>query len=487
MILLLYCCGCTYNRKPQIESETQIVKAESKLESKDEDEKTKIVWGIDVFTPEMVSFENVLNEMLDEMGKSYAVHFTPIDVEFDGNYENYVEQYLECAKSGNYDVFTMGRFIACHDAYHRLADENALSVLFEKAERESELYHSYPEVIWDAMTYKDEIYGLLTPFLNQLHYVVCNKTYLPEEYIDKQELRLEDIGSMLRIASTADYADGFVYSVLAASFFSERYEYTPVELAVLDRTDSKVKNLLETEAYQKRMQLFDEWKKAGYLLQVDDRVRSAIEKGEFLMLEACSYSEESAVLETRSRYNISEEIELIAMEIPEDKLAFRGGGFFTALCSAGKNPTASKDLLESVYSDEKLLNALLFGKEGEDYHLLDGRAIPNDMEMGQYMILVALDNPFLSMPGAEEPKNKAELISQAISEMKPSIMINQNYELGELTSFAETISVSMQENGYPFSKEDSGKAMDELKQFLKEHKFDEIIERMNQALQKELE
>ena len=180
----------------------------------------------------------------------------------------------------------------------------------------------------------------------------------------------------------------------------------------------KAGSILETEAYLSHLERLERWREEGLLKLVPDQAQ--MQKGNFLVTGLYSYSEEAAENVCRSLYGIPPEVRLEAVELPEFRMAYLGRGEKTGVLASGSHKEEARKVLAAVCSDEKLSNALIYGAEGRDYEIKDGKVmLLNENETGLFVRQTSFGNPFLTIPAASDSEARTEELWEEMEDLEP--------------------------------------------------------------------
>lgn len=129
---------------------------------------------------------------------------------------------------------------------------------------------------------------------------------------------------------------------------------------------SKVINLYETDAFKKEIQRMNNWYEKGYIRK--DASTSQAIASEYFSSGRClfslgGYSSEAAAAAVSAMANRK-----IGMkQINQYYMGTSAIGVVMGIASTTKVPEAAMKMLDLIYTDEFIINTILFGIEGEDY------------------------------------------------------------------------------------------------------------------------
>ena len=148
---------------------------------------------------------------------------------------------------------------------------------------------------------------------------------------------------------------------------------------------------------------------------------------------------------------------------------------------------AAMEVLAAIYSDKTLSDALVYGKEGVNYQIQNGRAIYLDLGVPEVRnIQYQLGNSFLTMPGILDSLSKEEELWNTAEETR-SMLAGFSFELGEkLDKVSQIKTYFTEECGWGIYGEGEAWNVDlgEKRRKTEQLGINEIIEEMNSQLEK---
>ncbi len=382
-------------------------------------ETKKLKWVVFDHYDEMGMYQRSLNEMLEKKGLPYEIEFVNIKTNFEGDYKACVDSHLNEVKTGTYDIITCPYPLGCYDLYTMMADEGILLPITDFLEEDGageKLKEAYPSVVWKVMDYKGEIYGIPTPNMELNYYAVFNREYADKYGLDLSQVTVAELGESFQAVHNGEMRgedeDPFVVTAQWPTGLGGTFEFAPCLLICIDTGGERpvAENILYKEEFLEHFRRLGDWGQKGFFSETD---WEAMEKGEFLVTGTYAYSPEAAENFCRRTSNIPADIKLQVVELPEFSIAFYRRGCKTGVKKDGSDPEGILEVLAAIYSDEELSNALVYGKEGVDYQVKDGRAIGRGGDWGsEYSMTSDLGNPFLTMPGIMDSVSKKKELWQ---------------------------------------------------------------------------
>ena len=256
------------------------------------------------------------------------------------------------------------------------------------------LYESIPDKTWDGVRVNGKIYGVINPLLSCNTYLLVNRELCEKYRIDAREINSETywdcIESVYNLEKKAGNTDFYAMEL----FCLDRWEDV-----LLFRGSSGIGVYWDG----------DKWR-ADYLIhipkwkEVHDTVSELVEKGVigkdfnnnneniFSML-VYSYSGEAALQYREKVNNIFDAVDVSAWM----DNSYRGYGTKTAIISGSSNEEKAFELLKAIYTDPDLSNALVYGKEGRDYEIRNGKVYSFNGSTRE-----AMGNPWIVIPSTRD-------------------------------------------------------------------------------------
>lgn len=358
-----------------------------------ETKKITVTWALFNLKGDQQVYLDALNEVMEEKGLPYQIQFANVSIPFEGDYETYVNAYIEEIEKGDFDIITCPGVQNCYDTYKMIADKGLLvpwDDFLKNGGTGQKLKTAYPSPTWEAVKYDGVVYGVPTLITGLNYYAVFNVDYAEKYGIDLSTVRFSDLDEILHKAAEGEFGEGnqtFVPSTPWQHFWREGYEGSPCEMVYIHGPQGK-------------------WA-AEY-----------------------SYSEEAAENLIKNSFSMPSAIRLQAVEFPEFNLKFKGNGYKVGVGAKSEHKEEAMEAVAAIYSDADLSNALVYGKEGESYYIENGLAFP----MGDYMLAemkqqISFGNPFLTMPSYKDSSNKKEELWKLIEESELSGLLGVTFDL----------------------------------------------------------
>lgn len=374
-----------------------------------ETKKITVTWALFNLKGDQQVYLDALNEVMEEKGLPYQIQFANVSIPFEGDYETYVNAYIEEIEKGDFDIITCPGVQNCYDTYKMIADKGLLvpwDDFLKNGGTGQKLKTAYPSPTWEAVKYDGVVYGVPTLITGLNYYAVFNVDYAEKYGIDLSTVRFSDLDEILHKAAEGEFGEGnqtFVPSTPWQHFWREGYEGSPCEMVYIHGPQGK-------------------WA-AEY-----------------------SYSEEAAENLIKNSFSMPSAIRLQAVEFPEFNLKFKGNGYKVGVGAKSEHKEEAMEAVAAIYSDADLSNALVYGKEGESYYIENGLAFP----MGDYMLAemkqqISFGNPFLTMPSYKDSSNKKEELWKLIEESELSGLLGVTFDLEGIDETVSRLNVLLLE------------------------------------------
>lgn len=453
----------------------------------------KLRWALFDWYGNMKPFEDSVNRILENNNLPYQIEFVNIPGEFDGDYEKYINTYLSELKKGNYDLVSCrGRYGNCYDVYEMAVDAGVLWPIegwLAEVENGKRLRAAYPELVWESLIYKRHIYGVGVPSVSMEYYAVFNEAYAEKYEINLTADAFSDLEEGLKKAAEGEAEENnskFIPSTAWPYFLYGDYEKSRCELICINTMGEKLhaENILENESYLSHMRRLRDWTEQGLIHHDPDF--SQITEGNFLVTGIEAYSEAAAESFCRNRYKISDDIPLKAVKLEEFCRHYERGNGVNGIAADSRHKEEAKDILAAIHSDEALSNGIVFGTEGLDYEIIDGRAvIPEEEKNYLFIRKISFGNPFLTLPTEEEPLSKSEDMRRAMENAilgYSSEITNYSDERKKQIAAINTVLMEKYAAALRGKSTDWENDLEKLRAEVKSLGMDDILEEINRQL-----
>jgi hypothetical protein len=445
LVLSLLIAGCNSRsslsgtEEPKVQ-QTKGIQAEEEAGTQTKAETTKLTWALFDFGADISVCQKALNEELKNKNLPFEIEFVNVPVGFDGNYQEYVDSYIKAVEEGGYDIINCPGVMNCYDIYKIAIDRELLAPLDELLEGGSstgvQLKSAYPSIVWESLKENGQIYGVLTPYTNFKYYAVFNMDYAEKYEVSVSDITFTDMEAILqKVKKGEEENTSFVVSTSWPYYLAGQSEYTLCSLIGINTANETpvAENILYNDTYLKQIECLNNWGAKGFFPDADMDYWKQMEDGNFFVTGIYSYSETAAENDCRNNLKISPEFELQAVEMPEFENVFYGNGAKTGVNAKSQNKKEAINALAEIYSDADLSDALIYGKEGEDYIVQDGLITRmEDQEILGLLAKETLGNSFITSPENTDSKSKRDELWETVENLKPSKQIGFRYDLSEI-------------------------------------------------------
>ncbi len=176
-----------------------------------------------------------------------------------------------------------------------------------------------------------------------------------------------------------------------------------------DPTNTKVFNRYETEEFKQYLTTMREWYQAGYILKDAATITS---EGEYVNT-GMVFAYPSQLLPGKDVSMKTDMVEWVQKELtPVQTSNMDIGGSMMAVSNTSKNPERALMLLDLMYSDDTLMNMIVYGVEGQHYNMdSNGFVVPvENNDYANASVAWEFGNNFLLLPKVGDDPKKWETI-----------------------------------------------------------------------------
>ena len=363
------------------QSEINLSEIPSTIESDDDEELEEIIFNpgdktkLTYAAPENYEISDrtqaSINIYLDGLGKDYYVDFKTL------SYENYVDDVRELAKNGDVDILYTG--FPWEEGYSSLIEDGTILNLdeFLSSDEGGALYNSVPDSIWRGLKIDGSIYGAcgyvysrISPPSYTINKALMEKYNLKADDFRKPLGELEDIFKMVKEGEGEDFYPLVTYiSDQIATFDMITSAFG------IKREDKKIELLWEDNGYMDFVKAIYLMSDAGYVNNKES-IDQTFNLDNYLLNFSFSSPIPSELPElgninTQGRYATHEDVVVITF----DEYGWYNvtNNFTTSVCTKTAHKDESLDFLTTIFTDRIVTDYLLYGIEGEDYTIENGR------------------------------------------------------------------------------------------------------------------
>lgn len=401
--ILLTLCSCCYATMDSEHSD-DITTSESNQAASDSDsleevselypDKTILVWAVEGYVNSMRTME--INEYLNGLGCDFAVCFLPLQDDEMFKTTSHIKlinemlignQQLDIISSGSISI----GIDDCTNSYHSLVEDGILIPLddyLSGTEIGKKLYSLMPEKHWEGLKTSGHIYGV-DGSMNTLSYYTgysVDKTIADEYGFDVTVSPLEQLDILTEIAK--EHTVCFSQSFNIPEIYAPVYSTTTA--TYWDDSQNKARCILENEGFLRNLEIYYTLKKNGFVSEPNG-------VSPFIFFEGNRHGFASSIAE--NRYCQFDSTVYICPTWSA-----------TGISANSKYPDKAFELLALAQTDPYLNNLLVYGVEGEDYTLADGR-----VDSGNYFFRTdVFANKLICLPDKYSPINISDIYRKAL-------------------------------------------------------------------------
>lgn len=341
-------------------------------------DKTVLVWVIQetLYERNYPFYTYEVNEYLDSLGCDYCVCFYPIRADFNEDKSNsYTDYVTEMIENGDQVDIVYSSFTSVdesgNNAYHKYVYNGVFEPLNKYFETDlgKKLYEIMPAEHWQALTVDGNIYGIdgaMHTLSDDYGYYVNSE--LAAKYGFDIATPIEDQLDILQEVKANENCDVFVsYNDFnTASYIVDIKEITGA--VYFDENEMTAKCILDNSEFMDKLRFMYELKQKGYLVDPD---LPASDTFFILRTNFAGGKEHYKNIETVDVTYNNHSVTTIPVFI--DDTSVRSSYMATGISSSSVHKDMAFELLTLTQTDSYLNNLLTYGKEGEDYQLVEGK------------------------------------------------------------------------------------------------------------------
>ncbi len=399
--IILTLCSCSYTAMDSGHSDdfitpksNQVTSNNSSFEEVSElyPDKTILVWAVEGYVGSMRTME--INEYLNGLGCDFAVCFLPVDDTFNYNqglHKTYLQQIDDMINSDKQiDIVYSSNIVVgiddCIDNFHRMVEDGLLISLDEylnNTEIGKKLYNLMPNKHWEGLKISGQIYGV-DGSMNTLSYYTgysIDKAIADEYGFDVNSSPCEQLDIVAEISK--EHAVSFIQYFTLPEKYASAYLIT--EAVYWDNSHNKAKCILENESFLRNLKIYYTLKKNGFVSERNNGSPFIYFEGNrngcISLLHGNRYCQFDKTVYIQPTWSV------------------------TGISANSKYPDKAFELLALAQTDSYLNNLLVYGVEGKDYNISDGRA---DNE--RYALRTdTFANKLICLPDKDSPENAADI------------------------------------------------------------------------------
>lgn len=256
--------------------------------------------------------------------------------------------------------------------YMSAVNKGAYTAIDEYIDKNSDLYKSMPEYVWDSIKVDGKIYGV--PSYQLMTYQ--NALQMPQEVNKQCGFNLEDNGEVVtldtveKLIKTAYEKKPTLYGdmkLYATCPFKALLNYEPIASIpniVIDKNseDCKIEIDVETDEYKERLKTNREHYNKGYIRS--DALSAKGTSGKFSDAISFSTYKPGYQQELRNGYNM--DVLIRPLSEPYVEMGC-GQKSVMSVLRTSKHPKEAVEFLTLMHTDKELYNLFIYGIEGKHY------------------------------------------------------------------------------------------------------------------------
>lgn len=388
---------------PWATNQANIVKSKYELIRQEYPDKVILTWAV---TPYFSLADSVrvdkINEHLDSLGKDYAVCFISIPIDM-ATFDYYAGIDALVQSGENVDIISSQCLsYMAHCGYYAPISDYLLETKIG-----CELYDLMPENYWKTCYTNGEVFGVGNPLhvLNSGYCYYYNAELVEKYNYDIDKSPLEQIDILMEINKNEDCTvfltpNSMNYTV---PFTNDRNLELPL---YWDDGENKMRCAFDNEEFLERVRTIYELRTLGLVSYTD---YGFADSGFFIYAATEDFlPNNDANINIRLNEKMNP-VECIRKDLTEG-YAISDLWYCNGLAAISTNKDEAFDLLATCYIDSYLSNLLLYGVEGEDYTIADGR-VDGGYNIQTY---ITFGNNLLCLPNVYQPIDLADQLRAAI-------------------------------------------------------------------------
>lgn len=417
-------CGCSKDvQKQQKTAETETAGSETAGTADKAGIKARlvsasssdIVWTISDDVDVNETYLKYFNEKLREDGYNFRLKFQYLK---EDEYDREIRQVL---KDGSTDIALAGQNTDERNYVTELCRDNLLMCLDDRMNGKSDLYGAFEDPLWKSVEVDGRIYTVPNGiFADGKYCIVFNEDVLGKkaagfngdilsvnQYLSKNKT---DKDKLLFDLSLEDFA-----SILGGNIDYGMY---------FDGKTETISTVFENSKIYQLEKLFYDLNKAGQINELcafhqnsgdQDKIKELIEKKEF------------AILLTKRTETI-DSLDGVSVYDLDFTVNFERNGGTTGICEKSNKKENALQLLTLLYTRDDYTRLLLYGKEGKDYTVENGRVVSD--KGGSYSLVDVLGLFRGSLPTEDET-----VYYKNIRKQKEMLYRSQNCQTSRFAGF----------------------------------------------------
>lgn len=463
-------------------------------------DKEILLWVYNDFLTISPSQNNAINVALVNKGYDFVILFQQIKEDM---YEITINNMILDGNAPDIICAGIGEAGKLQGTYRAIKNDwfQTLSTYLDSEEGKV-LKTSYPANMWKSFEVNGSIYGvngmlpIVTDYVYYVNKDIANKYDIS---LDKLKgLKPTELGEMLEKVYQGESAEEFTTYVYDDnnykgnySTFFDPYNNTCDPVVIDNRLNSpKAVNIFTEQDQIDYFITMAEYKEKGYL-PAENEISNKKDKQDkesmanFFIMQGNDNlfgdRGRTEIINIKNKYPMAGDIEIVTYAAGNIS---KQGNSITGICRHSEKKDMAFLALCAVFSDTEISDLFLYGIEGVDYTLKEGKAIPLGYNSFHWYISLYFGNPFISTPTLNEPMNKKEIAFNKIDRMNAPDNLGIYMELVDISEDVKRINNIVGEyNGLFYGEiRDVETAINELNQKLEEANIQHVIDEINKRL-----
>lgn len=403
-IMLLFCsllggCSKASDRETEKNNMLDVTEPGEELQGEiTERSKDVVVWTIPDGIKEDEIKDNIalLNEKLAEDGYPFSLQIQIFSS------KSYREELIPLLKNGGTDIASLGMDYT--DGSAGFGQDMVRGGYFEElsdylaSEKGQKLKAGYCDSEWKIVETDGGIYSLPNQYgMKTGGYMAFNRDYVTEEMLEDFSGSIQDMESLLEQINIPEgvypVMGHFMAKTLAA--MCGAYEEQGV---FFDLKTGAVENPYQNVAFCQCLRELNGLYKKGYLnIYKTDKQEEEVTNGNFVVWLGWRYDD------------FYEKMKDTVITVPLPVVMPNALSCTNGISKNAKNKEAALELLTLLYTEEEYANLLLYGKEGEDYQVVDGYVCDTegkDIGVFRKSLMLGIYDPLLPCRGDDMVTNR---------------------------------------------------------------------------------
>ena len=396
---------------------------------------TIITYAVPEFCVINNNYLKLFNEELQKDGHKYQLELKYFP------YETYCQDVETELKNGTVDVAFLGIGDDSNNIYSLINSGSILNLdEILTTEKGKIVYDAFPNALWESVKCNKHIYSIPQTLAQETRvYAAFNTDYISDEVIKNWDGSIDGIYKIIKdVKWDDDDAPRFQY--LLSDFEFEQMIGCEIKYGLLyDYETKQIIKPLESEKLINYIKTLEQMKSDGFMNKsvsyavdtTSDYKPKNVESGKFLII--LGVGEPQALFESDN----------VSVKKLAPVLSSRINGSI-GISNKTDNIDEVIDFLGLLYGESKYANILLYGRQDEDYKLVDGLAVNMDgTDIKSYFLTNLSLNLFINVhpvKGEIFPENRKEEYFAYYNKIKLSPFIGFEAD----ASGNETISVDLQ-------------------------------------------